>query len=98
MEAAMKTAKWTCPLLLTSALLLLVTGSCTDSLPPAPSGAATSRLIEGADATLSRTAFREGICGVIATTVVITENTKLTCDVVCVNATGPCIQFGDDHI
>lgn len=36
--------------------------------------------------------------GVIAETLVITENGELACDVVCTNATGPCIQFGDDHL
>jgi nitrous oxidase accessory protein NosD len=30
--------------------------------------------------------------------VFITENTKLACDVVCLNTTGPCIQFASDHI
>jgi nitrous oxidase accessory protein NosD len=43
-------------------------------------------------------AFTQGVCGVIATTLVITENTKLTCDVDCVNAAGPCIQFGRNDI
>lgn len=36
--------------------------------------------------------------GVIAETLVITENTKLGCDVICTNLTGPCVQFGADHI
>jgi hypothetical protein len=40
----------------------------------------------------------EEICGVIPATMVITENSELVCDVVCTNATGPCIQFGNDHI
>jgi hypothetical protein len=43
----------------------------------------------------------EEICppgGIIAATVVIEENAELACDVVCTNVTGPCIQFGNDHI
>jgi hypothetical protein len=94
----MKPANWTYSLLLMSALLLPVAGSCTDSLTSAPGGAGASRLAESAEGSLSQTAFTQGICGVIPATVVITENTRLTCDVVCVNATGPCIQFGSDHI
>ena len=39
------------------------------------------------------------LCGVIVGTVVLTENTELSCDVRCQNAPGvPCIQFGADHI
>jgi hypothetical protein len=39
------------------------------------------------------------LCGLIAGTVVLTENTELVCDVQCQNAPGaPCIQFGADHI
>jgi hypothetical protein len=34
----------------------------------------------------------------IAATYTIVENSELVCDVVCTNATGPCIQFGADHI
>src|SRR5918999_5970719 len=91
------TTRWTYSLLLMSALLLIA-GSCTDSPTSAPGGGGGARLAEDADASLSRTVFDRGICGVIPTTLVITENTRLTCDVVCVNATGPCIQFGSDHI
>jgi Right handed beta helix region len=45
-------------------------------------------------------AWAEEICGVgvIPATLVITENSELVCDVVCTNTTGPCIQFGADHI
>ena len=35
---------------------------------------------------------------VIPATHTITENSELVCDVVCTNETGPCIQFGADHI
>ena len=39
------------------------------------------------------------LCGAIVGTVVLTQNTELTCDVRCQNAFGvPCIQFGADHI
>jgi hypothetical protein len=94
----MKTAKWTCFLLVTSALLLLLTGSCADSPTSGPGSAATSRLSAGAEASLSQAASTQEVCGVIPATLVITENTRLCGDVVCTNATGPCIQFGNDHI
>jgi hypothetical protein len=94
----MKTATWTCSLLLTSALLLLLTGSCTDSLTPASSSAGASEFEVSAEVSVTSTAFRQEVCGVVPATLVITKNTKLTCDVVCTNATGPCIQFGKDNI
>ena len=93
----MQTAKWTCALVFASAFLLLV-ASCSDSLTSVASGTADSRVSTAADASLSAAAARQEVCGVIAATLVITENTRLSCDVVCVNATGPCIQFGSDHI
>ena len=93
----MKTARWTWSLMLTSVFLLLV-GSCSDSLTPATGGTAGSRISAAADASLSVAAASQEVCGIIAATVVITENTRFSCDVVCVNAAGPCIQFGSDHI
>jgi len=39
-------------------------------------------------------AEREGISGVIQTTLTITENSKLTGDVECTQINGPCINFG----
>lgn len=48
--------------------------------------------------TLSQVAFTTEVCGTIPATLVITENTRLSCDVVCSNTTGPCIQFGADNI
>jgi parallel beta-helix repeat protein len=38
------------------------------------------------------------ICGPIAATVVITENSRLVCDVECQTVTTPCIQFGRSGI
>jgi hypothetical protein len=38
------------------------------------------------------------ICGPIASTLVITENSRLTCDVDCFELDSPCIQFGRSHI
>ncbi len=94
----MESARWTRSLLSTSALFLsLAAFGCSDSLPPASVGTADSRS-PGLDAEMSRTVFSRDICGLIAATMVITENSRLTCDVTCTNATGPCIQFGRDHI
>jgi hypothetical protein len=85
----------TSPLLLVSALLLFLTAtSCADSSTPTSSSALALRSSSAA----SQIAAAEEVCGVIATTLVITENTRLACDVVCTNATGPCIQFGRDNI
>jgi hypothetical protein len=94
----MRTAKWTCSFLLTFALLLLLTGSCADSPTSGPGSAVASRLIDGADASLSQTAFREEVCGVILTTLVITENTRLTCNVECGVTERACIEFGKPNI
>ena len=47
---------------------------------------------------LQQVAFSSEVCGPIAATLVITENTRLACDVQCVNESGPCIQFGRDNI
>jgi hypothetical protein len=96
----MQTAKWTCSLLLACALLLLLSGSCSDA-PTPPNSSAASRINGVADASFSRDGDdddAEGICGVIAETRVIRENTKLTCNVECTNITGPCIQFGAHRI
>jgi hypothetical protein len=60
----MRTARWTWSLLLTSALLVLLTGSCTDSLTPASSNSAGSRMSGDVDASLSQTVFTEEVCGV----------------------------------
>jgi hypothetical protein len=78
--------------------LLLTAAACTDSEKPTPTGAQTVRLNESDDDDDNGGA---GLCptgGVIAATVIITQNTRLTCDVVCTNTTGPCIQFGKNGI
>jgi hypothetical protein len=41
---------------------------------------------------------RMPICGVIPATLTIFENAELTCDVVCTQTGGPCIQFGAPNI
>lgn len=69
--------------------------ACKDSVTPTSAGAR----LPGMEApSLAATAFTAEVCGVIPATLVITENTRLICDVQCVNATGPCIQFGRDNI
>lgn len=90
----MKTATCTCFLLVTSALLL-VTGSCTDS---EPTRATAPRTAEDVGPSLHEISGSQAVCGTISETLVITKNTRLTCDVVCTNPTGACIQFGSDRI
>jgi hypothetical protein len=94
----METGTWTCSRLLACALLLFAGSGCTDSRPSTPTSAATVRLNENDDDGDDDDGVTQRACGVISATLVITENTKLTCDVVCTNAAGPCIQFGKDHI
>jgi Periplasmic copper-binding protein (NosD) len=77
--------------------LLLTVAACTDSDKPTPTGAQAVRLHASGDADDDDNGAA-GICGVIAETKVITENTRLTCDVECTNLTGPCIQFGRPNI
>lgn len=85
-------------LLFASALLLSLTATnCADSPTRTPTSDVASRSSKGGESLLSLTASAE-VCGVIATTKFIDENTRLTCDVVCTNATGPCIQFRRDNI
>jgi parallel beta-helix repeat protein len=81
-------------------LLLLAALSCKDSLTPAPGSAAGSRLNDDVDASPTLDPGTMEICGVISETLVITENARLACDVVCTNEVGPgaCIQFGRDNI
>jgi hypothetical protein len=77
---------------------LLIAAGCRDSLTPTSTGAASARFNGHAGANDIDAAFQQSVCGVIAATLVITENTRLSCDVICTNATGPCIQFGKDNI
>lgn len=93
----MRTASRSWSFLLTTALLTALTAlACKDSDNPVSTSLATTGSVD--DPVMSQAAFRQELCGVIAATVVITENTRLTCDLVCVNADGPCIQFGRDNI
>lgn len=96
-ETAMRTATRNWSTLWTCALMIALTAlACKDSGNPVSSDRATSSGVQ--DPVMHRAAFKQEVCGVIATTLVITENTRLSCDVQCVNATGPCIQFGRDNI
>lgn len=93
----MKHTMRTSPLLLAGALLTALTVlSCKDSVNPGSRNGADYVNVD--DPMLSQVAFTSEACGVIAATLVITENTRLTCDVVCTNTTGPCIQFGKDNV
>jgi hypothetical protein len=86
-------------------VLLLTAAACTDSDKPTPTGAQAVRLHasgnddddDNGSAGLCPNRQPDGT-GVIPATLVITENTRLTCNVVCTNATGPCIQFGKRNI
>ena len=76
-------------------IIAATTLACKDSVTP-PS--ASPRLPGMEAPSLATTAFTGEVCGVIPATLVITENTRLLCDVQCVNTSGPCIQFGRDNI
>ena len=90
----MQTRTWRAFPLLACALALLTATACTDSRTSTPTGSVTTRFNrDGGDV-----AFANEVCGVIPATFVITENTRLSCDVVCTNTTGPCIRFGRDNI
>ena len=73
--------------------LMSTATACKDS--DAPTSADRTR---NGDLSLDRVAFSQEVCGLIPATLVITENTRLSCDVVCTNEDGPCIQFGRDNI
>ncbi len=89
------TQDWT--MLSACAIAITLTAlACKDSGTPVSSDGATLAGMEAPLASVS--AFKQEVCGVIPATVVITENTRLSCDVQCVNTTGPCIQFGRDNI
>jgi hypothetical protein len=75
-------------------VIALAALACKDSVSSPSNGGTTSLAAQGS----GPAAFTQDVCGVIPATLVITENTRLSCDVQCVNATGPCIQFGDDNI
>lgn len=77
-------------------LAVMAALACKDAVPTTSSSVAASR--SATDPGLNLVAFSQEVCGVIPATLVITENTRLTCDVMCTNETGPCIQFGRDNI
>jgi parallel beta-helix repeat protein len=84
-------------LLLASALVLSASASCADTATPTSNSGLSAR--SNSVAALNQvTAASQEVCGPIATTLVIRENTRLSCDVICTNSTGPCIQFGRDNI
>ncbi|HEU4747187.1 MAG TPA: right-handed parallel beta-helix repeat-containing protein, partial [Gemmatimonadaceae bacterium] len=93
----MRTAKRSWPAMLASMVLTaLVALGCRDGANPV-SSARTLALTPDLPA-VTEVAFTQEVCGVIPVTLVITENTRLTCDVVCTNTTGPCIQFGRNNV
>lgn len=86
------------PLLASCALLAVLTGAaCRDSVDPATSRTPDAT-VSDVDPEMSQVSFANEVCGVIPATLVITENTRLTCDVQCLETSGPCIQFGRDNI
>lgn len=93
----MRRARQDWPLVLALGIAtVLLPSACKDSETPTSSSRVTERA--PGDPAMSRVTFAQEACGVIPATLVITSNTRLTCDVICVNATGPCIQFGSDNI
>ena len=83
--------------MLAGALVIATALACRDSVMPTHSTAVDARLNQSPNGS-GIDAAMESVCGVIPETKVITENTRLGCDVVCTNATGPCIQFGRANI
>jgi hypothetical protein len=82
---------------LACALVLLAGLSCTDSRPMPPTSSTAARVSGTPDLDVANASST--VCGVIGpATLVITENTRLSCDVVCEVLTGPCIQFGKSNI
>jgi hypothetical protein len=92
----MQSGTWRAARLLACALVLLTGSSCRDSRTTTPTGSTSAQFNRGADLSVSDAS--NTVCGVIPATLLITENTRLSCDVVCTNATGPCIQFGKSNI
>jgi hypothetical protein len=94
----MGTTKWSSSRLSASVLLSgLIVLACADSITPTASSMVDSRSNGSVGGSAIQAATQE-ICGGVDKTKVITENTRLTCNVICTNPTGPCIQFGKDHI
>lgn len=91
----MKRHLWTRRALLTLAPALALAGLACEDSTSAITGAPAISYNESAAQLVS---YSQEVCGLIAATLVITENTRLTCDVVCTNESGPCIQFGRDNI
>ena len=95
----MKTPGWTSSLLIATAMAAsMAVLACNDSVNPKRANDGGTRTAGSADPSMSQVSFSAEVCGVIPATLVITENTRLTCDVKCLNADGPCIQFGRDNI
>ena len=93
----MRTAKPMAPVMLVSALLtVLIALGCRDEANPV--SAARAAALSPGDPAMSQVRFTKEVCGAIPATLVITGNTRLTCDVECLETNGPCIQFGRDNI
>jgi hypothetical protein len=93
----MRTAQGKLPVMMASALFtVLATLGCRDGTNPM-TAARTAALIPD-DPAMSQVTFTQEVCGPVPATLVITENTRLTCDLECAETTGPCIQFGKDNI
>ena len=90
----MSPAKRIWPSVACSALLVVMAAiGCSDTVTPTD-----QRYSSAGTPAFQQVAFSSEVCGPIVATLVITENTRLACDVQCVNESGPCIQFGRDNI
>lgn len=93
----MRTAKRSFPLVMSSVLLLALAAlGCRDGANPVSTARARALTLD--DPALTQVAFSQQICGALPATLIITENTRLTCDVQCAETTGPCIQFGKNNV
>ena len=91
----MKTAKRSFSLLGSMLFVVLAALGCRDGTNPVTAGA---KALSVEDPGMTQVVFSEEVCGAIVETLVITENTRLSCNVVCTSTVGPCIQFGRDNI
>ncbi|HLA14385.1 MAG TPA: hypothetical protein VJZ25_05120, partial [Gemmatimonadaceae bacterium] len=87
----MRTAKRNWRLMLVPALFIAVAAlACRDAANPVT--AARAAALTPDEPALSQVTFTQEVCGPVPVTLVITENTRLTCDLECAESTGPCIQ------
>lgn len=75
----MKTPGWTSSLTLATAMAATLSVlACNDSVDPRRADDGGTRIVAGADPSMSHVTFSDEVCGPIVETRVITENTRLS--------------------